>query len=233
MMRMAAILGALIVVAGLAVGFNRPVIAATFCPACFGFRSIAPNIYLQRDGAASLDAAVLANVRQAKEKVAVFFGGETAIPMLLICTTESRYRALEGRQGGPKAITWAGRTILASPRGNNVVILTHELAHAEWEGRLKLGARSAAPAWFNEGLAAYLSDDPRYIGPTQSRNRCLTSPDGLLPASEEDWNRAELYPKAACRVNLWLASHGGRQAVLKLSGDLNRGMPFDRAYDAP
>jgi hypothetical protein len=231
-MRTAAILGALIVALGLIAAFNRPIIAATFCPACFGFRAIAPDVYIERDDTDSLDAAALANVRQAKEKIALFFGGETAAPMLLICTTESHYRALEGRQGKPKAITWAGRTTLASPRGDNVVILTHELAHAEWENRLKFGARSAVPAWFNEGLAAYISDDPRYIGPGQAGNRCLASPDGPLPTSEGDWDRAELYPKAACRVNLWLASRGGHQAIIKLIGDLNRAMPFDRAYGA-
>src|SRR6185437_4585064 len=98
MMRIAAILGALIVALGLIAVFNRPVIGATFCPACFGFRSIAPSIYVERGGTAPLDAAVLTNVRQAKEKIASFFGGETAGPMLLICTTESHYRALEGRQ---------------------------------------------------------------------------------------------------------------------------------------
>jgi len=233
MMRIAAILSALIIVLGLIAAVNRPIIAATFCPTCFGFRSIAPNIYVQRGSPASFDAATLANVRRAKENIASFFGGETATPMLLICTTESRYRALEGRRGEPKAITWVGRTTLASPRGNNVVILTHELAHAEWESRLKLGARSAVPAWYNEGLAACISDDPRYIGSGQSGNRCLTSPDGPLPTSEGDWDRAELYPKAACRVDLWLSSHGGHQAVLKLIGDLNRGVPFDRAYGAP
>lgn len=164
----------LIAGAGIAWAINRPFMAASFCPTCFGFRKIENNIYVERRGNGPGDEVIVSNIRAARRNVVSFFGDEQSAPTLLICKSEALYRRLDGREGLAKALTWLDRAALVSPRGNNIVIITHELAHAEFDYRLAFIARPSVPAWFDEGLAAYVSDDPRYLAPIGQKNRCIT-----------------------------------------------------------
>jgi hypothetical protein len=220
------IFGGLIAVVIIAVLWvvNRPFMAASFCPRCVGFREIDKNIFVERRSNLPSDKVIVSNIQTARRNVALFFGELRADPTLLICGSEPFYRKLDGRQGAAKAISWVDRTTLVSPRGDNVVIITHELAHAELHHRLGLVALSKVPPWFDEGLAAYVSDDPRYLSPIEEENRCITS------RAPNDWIGGDFYRKSACRVSEWLSSRGGPRAVRKLIDDLNRGMSFQQAY---
>jgi hypothetical protein len=114
------------------------------------------------------------------------------------------------------------------------VIAVHELTHVEFHHRM--GIRSAfIPAWFDEGLAVYVSGDRRYLAPESKGERCLADPSRPLPDSKPGWLRAAgddttLYAVAACRVSNWLTAKGGTAAVLTLSSDIRGGKSFADAY---
>ncbi len=214
----------------LAAASRFPAMFAILCPQCLSFRYVAQNIYVQRESSVTDASSDIASVQAAQRNVEKFFGGRVTIPEVFFCQSEDLYRRLEGKKGQPKAVSVGEKIILVSPRGANTTILTHELSHIEFHHRLGFGKAPSIPAWFNEGLAAYVSNDVRYIGAPGQENRCLTSPDGNLPTSERAWDSPKLYPIAACRVYLWLSSHGGPSAVMGLIGNINRGMSFEQAY---
>ncbi len=186
---------------------------AYVCPACFGLERVAPRIYLEKGAPDS--AAILRDVEQARARVATYYGDFSEQPVLLICATQACNRRLGGR--GAKAITYGTRFIRVAPGGINPVILSHEFSHVLVHKRR--GPWLPLPAWFDEGLAAVVSADPRYSPP------CDTL--APLPDSARDWRReagqkrSALYHSAACAVRDWIAAHGGKGAVLALlDGDL-------------
>ena len=71
-------------------------------------------------------------------------------------------------------------------------LLAHEFSHVELHAqigvfRLLMGA---IPAWFDEGLAVIVADDPRYLRPgATSATRCSAEPGGDLPSSPFKWGR--------------------------------------------
>lgn len=208
--------------------------AASVCPSCFGFHSVGNDIDMEN----------VSNAEKIKEEVGLstrqvdnFFRGRLAPVHILVCSTEPCYRRIEGNGGTSKAISWAGRALLLSPRGQNITIIAHELAHIELNHLLGPVNSLKIPAWFDEGLAVYVSDDRRYLARPGSKTRCLVSGSDSLPTSGSGWwngmnrNPARAYALAACRASEWLSSHGGPRAIAKLIDDLKRGASFEMAYN--
>lgn len=84
-------------------------------------------------------------------------------PRVVFCATDSCYSAF-GLAKPTAHTTWVG--IIVGPRGWEPHYVRHEMIHhlqIEQLGLLKLGPirRWRAPEWFIEGMAYYLSDDPR------------------------------------------------------------------------
>ncbi len=216
--------GVVVIVAGLVAGvalLAPRAIYADICPVCFGLEKIAPQVYLEKDSPVSADA-VLQSVALAREQVAVYYGAFPEQPRLLICATPDCDRRLGGN--GAKAVTFGPWFIRVSPDGMNTVILAHEFSHVALAARVDPAA--PPPAWFNEGLAVIISDDPRYL-------KTCTGKTGLLPVSSREWNRragaehSTLYHQAACAVQGWLDTHGGKDGVLALlRGELSHEEAF-------
>ncbi|MEU4704615.1 hypothetical protein [Nonomuraea dietziae] len=140
------------------------------------------------------------------------------------CLSDDCYRRIGG--GRERGIAVLNRSVMLSPRGADPVIASHELTHVELHARLN-GAE--VPQWFDEGLAVLVSDDPRYLASTG--DRCLLDSRRPLPATLEDWLRTatadpQLYAEAACQVNRWAGTNGGKGAVLTLIERLSRGQAF-------
>lgn len=162
----------------------------------------------------------------------------TVDPVVLVCRTESCFRRLAEGLDLAKAVSYMDRALILSPRGVNVVIMSHELTHIEFHHRIGIAGEAHIPAWFDEGLATLVSDDPRYIGFPGVLDRCLANFDGNLPFSREDWDaRAEhsstnpvIYKFAACRVYHWMQGKGGPVALIRLVGALRHGAAFSAAY---
>ncbi|MGI3899256.1 MAG: hypothetical protein ACRYGP_00060 [Janthinobacterium lividum] len=125
--------------------------------------------------------------------------------------------------------------LFLSPRGTDVAIAAHELAHIELHSRIGLARTvlKAVPQWFDEGLAVVVSDDPRYLAADRNGDRCLVEPQGELPIGRAAWietaQNDELYAKAACRVSRWIGSRGGSRAIVEMATAVGRGESFDSA----
>lgn len=209
--------------------FAYPAVATAGCPSCYGFTDVGGGIYVQRMMPVRDREAARATIEKARARVRAFYGSLEAHPRLLLCQTDDCYRPLGG---GSRGISLLDRALILSPRGIDVVIAAHELAHAELHRRAGLRATlfRSIPQWFDEGLAVSISDDPRYLAPTSQPDRCKVEPDGDLPVSRGAWietaQSASLYARAACKVSRWLGSHGGRDGVLHLAAGVAEGADF-------
>jgi hypothetical protein len=212
----------------------RPALAA-ICPACFGFAPVRAGLYLERGTSVEERARIMGAIDEAGERVRRFYGARTESPRILVCVTPACYRRAGG--GGERGKALGAQAVLLSPRGAETVIAAHELAHAELHGRVGAWAllRDGVPAWFDEGLAVVVSEDPRYLKPEgPAGDGCLVEPIGALPETGRVWSQAageggSIYAMAACRVVRWVRAHGGPAAVVDLAARVAGGEPFASA----
>ncbi|MGW6501821.1 hypothetical protein [Nonomuraea angiospora] len=204
------------VVAGLVVAF--PSVAATTCPGCYGMKQVRPGLYLEPGLPPARERQVTEVIEAANRQVSDFYGGRRSSPDVLACVTTTCYRKIGG--GGERGIAVLNRAVMLSPKGLDAVIASHEMSHVELHARLGSDA-GPIPQWFDEGLAVVISDDPRYLKPEGTGDRCRVSTPGALPRTLDDWLRTaqadqDTYAKAACRASQWLQANGGSKAVLEL-----------------
>jgi len=213
--------------------FVFPAAAAAVCPQCFGFEHAGRAIFVERSMNADARANAVAVVQQARERVGRFYGERLRDTPVLICATGACYQRLRG--GGSRGMAIYDFALMLAPSGVSETIAAHELSHIEFHARI--GAwrifRDAVPTWFDEGLAVVVSDDPRYLDPPDLADRCRDTITEL-PVTLREWLRAAgkqpLYHDAACKVQGWLAAHGGPAAVLRLTQRIAGGRSFAEAY---
>jgi hypothetical protein len=219
-------------VVGFVIAF--PAALAAVCPQCFGFKRLDRAVYVQRSMTPEDQANAGDVIKKATERVRAFYGEQRSKATILICATDPCYRRLRG--GSSRGMAVYDRVLMLSPQGIAEPIAAHELSHIEFHRRV--GAwkifRDAVPVWFDEGLAVVVSDDPRYLAPRGSADRCLVRTQGPLPETLRDWMSDEqdtqLYAMAACRVHEWLVAKGGPAAAVRLAQRLREGASFDEAY---
>ncbi len=229
-MRIGLLLSVLIAaVAGLCLVY--PAAAATACPPCYGFADLGDRIFVEPGLSPEQRLATKATIEAARDRVRDFYGSLSGDPRILLCATQACY----GRfGGGSRGMALLDRALFLSPRGADIVIAAHELSHIELHSRLGLmkTLSKAIPQWFDEG-AVVVSDDPRYLTASSRGDRCRVEPDGDMPSARTAWietaQSADLYAKAACRVNRWIVSHGGPAAVAWLADAVAAGESFPAA----
>jgi len=217
-----------------------PAGAAIACPACYGFERLEGDVFVEKGMMPQMRARLAATLGEARKRVRDFYGSFDGAPRILACASEECFRRIETHR--IRGRTFADIAFILSPRGLDPLIVTHEFSHIEVHHRLGLVAlaRGAIPAWFDEGLAVYVSDDRRYLGPVAAADRCLVRSDEELPSAMREWMRRatgmdddRLYAKSACRVSRWIAANGGPAAVTKLLARVSTGTSFAQAYGAP
>lgn len=227
---LAAIAALVLIVTGL---IYVPAVGAFACPACYGLQRINGQVYMEKSASPEQIAVLLADLDMAENRVAEFYRTPPREPVLLVCVSQQCDRRLGGK--GARALTFGDRFIHVSPRGQNAVILAHELAHIELHARIGMVALLSGklPAWFDEGLAVIISQDDRAVraeGPNGPE--CSQPDDGDLPNSLWQWAREAgsgerpIYELAACRVHDWLDAHPQANAVSQLASDIRAGKPF-------
>ena len=221
-----AVAGTVAVVLAAVVGLvlAYPVAAAAACPGCYGLREAAPGLYV--DGAATPEQRrrMVDMVAAARQRVRDFLGEARSDPRILICLSAECYDHIGGGQEKGQALR--DRALALSPAGADVVIASHELAHAELYRRL--GSRyDEVPRWFHEGIAVLISDDPRYLTARSAGERCPVDYAGALAAIRAGTTPSvDFYRDSACVVDRWAAAHGGAGAVHDLVRRLRAGESF-------
>jgi hypothetical protein len=213
--------------------FAFPAALAAVCPQCFGFKRLDRAVYVQRSMTPEDQANAGDVIKKATERVRAFYGEQRSKATILICATDRCYRRLRG--GASRGMAVYDRVLMLSPDGVTETIAAHELSHIELHRRI--GAwktfREAIPTWFDEGLAAVVSDDPRYLAPHGRADRCIARTARALPETLSEWlsgAQDRLYVLAACRVHEWLAAKGGPDAAVRLAQRIAEGASFDEAY---
>lgn len=204
-------------------------------PAWFGMEEIAPDIYVDKDMSTDARGEFQSELELAKERVSHFFGSLTTHPEIFCCSTEGCYKSFGGSTSKGKA--FGDKGILMSPRGIDVIFLSHELSHIELHHRIgELRSWKEVPAWFDEGLAVLVSQDPRY---TEKIWRKETENGNLAPQlteleSNRQWLRAVkekkwAYGTARREVENWYQKVGA-EGLHKLIEKVKADEDFHSAY---
>lgn len=212
---------------------SEPHVRAYLCPACSGFRQVAPQIYVDQQATdAQIDAA-LQDLAAAEGMVLDFYPERMSDPVWLLCLSgECGMRSLPR----PLAMFYMNLFVFVYPDGATPTILAHELAHTELHERVGSNRRffsQAVPTWFDEGLAVYISQDTRYLDVEDGVVTGCTAGDWPQPPSDQRTFRrlgsteAEaIYTASACQVIDWLDHHGGAEAVVSFLGEIRAGDSF-------
>jgi hypothetical protein len=104
----------------------------------------------------------------AKSKTSAFFGRPASNPAYVFCDTEvcdGKFTLRTKAGPGPRAKTVGAQLIVIGTQGRDQMTITHEQVHADLHARFSLieVLRGDIPAWFDEGLAGYISEDDRLI----------------------------------------------------------------------
>ncbi|WP_425049485.1 hypothetical protein [Psychromarinibacter sp. S121] len=200
-----------------------------FTPELYDLTEAAPNVYIDDPAAAP---RVLKMIAAAEDNVAAFFGELQTDPVWVLCTTTDCEDRMGMRANG---MTYGFHLILMGPRGVNEMILTHERVHAELHRYMSitdvLGPKF--PAWFDEGLATYLSGDDRPWMPADARES-----DWILEAKDffswvrlregRDWRDSY---GAAARLVAEIEQVAGRDGLRDLIRRVGEnGEDFDAVY---
>ena len=133
-----------------------------FTPVFFGMKKINENIYSQIQTTDFEETNLKAVVDSAMDSIKVHFGSLKSKPYIIACSDEACYRRFTGERSRGK--TFFDFWIVLSPRGRNVMILTHELTHSEVHKRIGFYSTFfEIPTWLDEGYATWLSHDPRCV----------------------------------------------------------------------
>ena len=205
--------------------------AKTTEPTWFGFVEITKNIYVDKEMPLAQRNEVLKTVSAAKIRVSEFFGGLESQPKILACSTE---KCFVPRIGGPspKGMAYGSSALILSPRGLDVVIISHELTHIELHTRIGVfRSWRAIPSWFDEGLAVLVSQDPRYTEGAwlKATEDGRNVPDlNILTWGKGGWQLS--YGTARHAVGEWY-SHAGHTGLMLLISKVKRGESFDTALN--
>jgi hypothetical protein len=173
---------------------------------------------------------------RALRRVGEFFGGIRAEkPEVFLCSSDDCRQYFTGRTDNARS-SFQGR---AGERGTITVTsidasfegtLAHELTHAELHTRIG-GHR--VPAWFNEGLATYVSLSPICEGAPLARLEDIVAlNESKAWWSETDAPTAEswaIYCRARTEFERWYMHHGSAHFFSLLQG-VERGESFDDLY---
>lgn len=139
------------------------------CPTCYGMREIADRVYVDPAFTQRDERRLERALREARRRVAAFFGELRGRPRLVACKTQACLELFGGDRN--RAVAYGWHAIRMAPKGLTPAIVAHELSHTELHWRMGLVGliRTTIPIWFDEGLAVVLSGDRRFMKDLGSR----------------------------------------------------------------
>jgi hypothetical protein len=176
-------------------------------------------------------------IELAANRVSAFWGQKTCNPKYIYCNSEEDFK----KYGGPYAVPALthiklGAYIVISNEGIDLDIIAHEIAHAEFYGRIGFYNWSfKIPRWFDEGLAMqndnrdYYSEDTLKVRSNNYKN--LTDIKKLKSGKQfsEEGTHEQIM------LNIMTAKHEvknwyTKEKLDKLIKDINAGKSFDEAF---
>lgn len=212
--------------------------AAAICPQCFGFESNGKQVYVQRSMPAGERLRVRRALAFAEERIRDFYGDTGIYPLILVCATQKCIHSIGG--GDSTSGSVGSFVMILGPQGASIIEMTHELSRIEVSKRIGIfhTVMGSVPAWFDEGVAVLVSNDPAYIAPANAEDgRCLARTNRDLPVDMQLWvdesnQDPSINAQAACRVYDWMQTRGGSQAIVGLLTDIAHGETFKSVYGA-
>jgi hypothetical protein len=180
---------------------------------------------------------------RAAARAAAFYGPlRGSRPLIIFCHTDAcrvfftgpdkRGRAIVPDSSGPEGRYFAGARwtlVIVRTDARAEDLLTHEISHLELDTRLRGGR---VPAWFNEGLATYISGEPDCaapLPPAVADLRTLDTGDAWLAQTSAPERQQATYCQARAAVAAWLGDDG-RARCSTLVQAVSTGTAFDRAW---
>ncbi|WGW05485.1 hypothetical protein [Tropicibacter oceani] len=215
---------AALVVLSLAAACALPGPQHALAPGLNGLQRIAPGVYSDAPGSAEAQRMALAEARARIEP----FHGDVMPGRMILCTAQP---CADRMRIGVLGLAYGDRLVIIGPAGITPAVIGHELAHVGLHRRVGLSGRlqSRMPRWFDEGLAVWLSPDPRYLRPDLARDaEWITQARSL-----RDWKSVvtkDSWPAvygAAGRMVEAIAGEIGAEGLHRLIEATAKGADFD------
>jgi hypothetical protein len=195
------------------------------------FKKIVPDIYFEPGAPQGEEEKFLALYKAAKERISTTFGEYTAQPILIVGYSEKMRRY--GNGYGTSHFFPGKSFVVIGPKGFNVDVISHELAHAELFHRIGFWKRmTQIPVWFDEGMAMQLDHREAYnIEKFQGKT---------LPSKEKLWWAMQFtsggndvlmlsYVASKDIVKNWCAGQKPSR-FYELLNQIKQGVSFDEAF---
>lgn len=219
--------------------------AKLWMPESFGMVAVAPQIYVDPAMEDSERTQLLAAIEAARQRIRIYYGSILCNPQIIACATEECFQKSGGVTARAKA--YGSTKLLLSPRGISASMIAHEWSHAELSIRLdSVFDMHGIPAWFNEGLAVVVSNEPSHsekiwqeiqragipvppLAELDTREKWLKATKKYGDTSLNKEQYRVVYATAGHEVRRWYRK-AGRSGLAYMIEGVRHDKPFDRAY---
>ncbi len=203
-------------------------------PSLFGLQRLTNSIYVDPSMNRYEIWKTYKKIKSAETSIIEFFGNRHSSPMIIACKATSCYKRFGGQKNKPDT-----DNIIRLNASDIKDRYTVRFRLAKLELQKRLGSKQSydqVPVWFREGLATYLSGDPRF-GKLAWYQYIRNSPkarDIQNMDSLQDWQRARrqkipVQILARQEFARWF-DETGQAGLLKFIDELRTGHPFKKAF---
>ena len=143
------------------------------------FEEVAPSVWVDPRMGDADRWAMLQLLSAGRARVAELYGSDRAQPTIIVGSDMGRLAPFTANRFASPHYFIAGAAIVIGPEGQNVDVMSHELAHAELFERIGWWQMlSNMPTWFDEGLAMQFDRRAEY---GESQYETLSAKGQLTP----------------------------------------------------
>ena len=211
-------------------------------PTWIGLQEIAPNIYVDKNMDKIQQKKLLKLIPEAKKYVTDIWGNVKSKPTIYACSSKECAKSLGI---GARAYQFNNHLVL-SPKAISKELIAHEWSHAELYKRVDgFFNWRKIPSWFDEGLAVFVSHEPRHDKKAwkKIKDNNISYPSLNELVTLKQWNKAThkynknikmndivvTYARAGHEVEEWYKKVG-LKGLNELIEKVKEGTSFEVAY---